>query len=121
MAHRQCFRRVLPVTQTFFAVLLGGVGLWQRNQILSDRHSFGWHSTARFHVWPLPFKFAVISNLPAFMAGSVVFWPLSSLWPELSEVTQLAPCVLFVPILWYWVGSHLDRTPAIPARARVLR
>ena len=110
----QC-RRVLPVVQTGLAALLGGLGLWQRNEILS--HSWGgWNSTGRFHVWPWPFKFAVISNMPAFLAGSLLSWPMANLLPGFSEPAQLAPCLLFVPALWYWVGSRLDRRLPVMAQ-----
>ena len=30
-------------------------------------------------------------------------------WPELPEFVQIAPSLLFVLILWYRVGSRLDR------------
>ena len=33
-----------------------------------------WDTTARFHVWPWPYKFAFVSNFPAFMAGSLLSW-----------------------------------------------
>jgi hypothetical protein len=31
-----------------------------------------WNSTARFHVSPRPYKSAVVSNIPAFMAGALL-------------------------------------------------
>ncbi|MBZ5553343.1 MAG: hypothetical protein LAO21_11530 [Acidobacteriia bacterium] len=102
------FRKVLPIAQTILALLFAGLGLWQRNQILS--HSwFGWNSTARFHVWPWPFKYAVVSNTPAFLAGMLLSWPVDSLWPRLPEPIQISLALPFIPILWYWVGSRLDR------------
>ena len=111
MASKRLFRRILPASQVALAGLLGGWGLWQRNQILSHDYLFGigWNSTARFHVWPWPFKFAVVSNFPAFLAGSLLSWPVSIIWPKLSEPVGEVPSLLFVPILWYWVGSRLDR------------
>jgi hypothetical protein len=102
------FRRLLPVAQTAMAVLFGGLGFWQRSEILS--HSWlGWNSTARFHVWPWPYKFAVVTNTPAFLVGLLLSWPIGGLWPELPESVQIGPSLLFVPMLWYWVGSRLDR------------
>ena len=106
------FRLLLPVVQTMASALFGGVGLWQRNKILSQP-LFGdqtlWESTARYHVWPWPYKFAVISNTPAFLAGWLASWPIGSLWPEVPEAFELAPTALFVALLWYWVGFRLDR------------
>src|SRR5258705_8498642 len=106
MTHRKQFRRILPIAQVMLAGLFGGLGLWQRNQILSHDYLFGigWNTTARFHVWPWPFKFAVISNLPAFLAGLLLSWPIGAVRPELHEAVQLAPSLLFVLVLWYWIG-----------------
>src|SRR5208337_3129546 len=112
MSHKIRFRILLPVVETVSAALFGAVGLWQRNQILSQPF-FGdqtlWETTARFHVWPWPYKFAVISNMPAFLAGALASWPISTLWPELPEAVQLAPSLVFAPMLWYWVGRRFDR------------
>jgi hypothetical protein len=102
------FRRLLPVVQTVLAPLFGGLGLWQRNEILSYSF-FGWNSTAAFHVWPWPYKFAVVSNMPAFLAGSLVWWPIGVVWPAASEAVANARLLVLVPILWYRVGSRLDR------------
>lgn len=123
MSHEIRFRILLPVAQTVLAALFGGVGLWQRNQILSQRflgdQTF-WESTARFHVWPWPYKFAAISNLPALLAGALVSLPINTLWPELPEAVELAPSLVLVAMLWYWVGRRLDRrSPGIGA-ARML-
>jgi hypothetical protein len=106
------FRKLLPISQTAFAMLFGGWGLWLRNSILSRPFlgdSTGWDSTLRFHVWPWPFKFAAILNMPAFLAGSLLSWPLDSIWPGLPESVSCLPVLLFVPLLWYWIGSWLDR------------
>ena len=106
------FRVLLPLVQCFLAALCGGAGLWQRSAILSRRF-FGeqtlWDSTARFHVWPWPFKFAVIENLPAFHASALFSWPIGAWKPDMSEGVQLAPSLLFVLVFWYWIGSQLDR------------
>src|SRR5215471_2333458 len=56
-----------------------------------------------------PFKFAVIENLPAFLAGILLSWPIGVLKPDLPEAVQLAPSLLFALVLWYWIGSRLDR------------
>jgi uncharacterized integral membrane protein len=113
MAQESQFRRILPVLQTGLAIFFGGWGLWVRNSILS-RPFFGestwWDSTARFHVWPWPFKFAAILNMPAFLAGSLLSWPLPTLrTPGLSEAFWGLPVLLFVPLLWYLVGAWLDQ------------
>jgi hypothetical protein len=106
------FPALLAIAQTFIAALFGGVGLWQRSHILSQTF-WGdqtlWDSTARFHVWPWPFKFAVITNIPAFFAGALVSLPIHSLWPKVPEAVDLAPSLVFVAMLWYWVGSRLNR------------
>ncbi len=108
MGRAKQFRWILPVAQTILAALFGGWGLWERNQILS--HSFlGWNSTARFHVWPWQFKFAAVLNMPAFLCGMLLSWPIGNLWPKLSESVQAAPTLVFVALLWYWIGCWLDR------------
>ncbi len=106
------FRTVLPVVQCGLAALFGGLGLRQRSAILS-RTFWGdqtlWESTARFHVWPWPYKFAVISNLPGVLAGLLSSWPLGLIWPDMSEYVADVPSLFCAAILWYWVGSRLDR------------
>jgi hypothetical protein len=111
MSSRRRFCRILPASQVALGVLFGGWGLWQRNQILSHDYLFGivWNTTARFHVWPWPFKFAVIENLPAFLAGVLLSWPIGAVKPDLPESVQLAPSLFFVLVLWYWIGLRLDR------------
>jgi hypothetical protein len=109
MAQELRFRIVLPVAEFGIAALLGGIGLWQRSAILSRPFFVGqtsWDSTARFHVWPWPYKFAAVSNLPALFCGSLLTIPMK---PTLPEALQLAPTLFFVWFLWYWVGSRLDR------------
>jgi|SRR5271169_1064793 hypothetical protein len=101
------FRKLLPITQTFVAAVFGGWGLLLRASII--RNSLGWNSTLRFHVWPWPLKFAAILNMPAFIAGVLVSWPLDSLRPGLPESISVLPTLLFVPLLWYWVGAWADR------------
>jgi hypothetical protein len=60
-------------------------------------------------VWPWPFKFAVIENLPAFLTGVLLSWPISIAKPDLPEAVQLSPCLLLLAILWYLIGLALDR------------
>ena len=106
------FRKTLPISQTAIAMFFGGWGLWLRNSILSRPfwgNSTLWDSTARFHVWPWPFKFAAVLNMPAFLAGSLLSWLLDALQPGLPESVSILPVLLCVPLLWYWVGSRLDR------------
>ena len=118
MPGRTRFRFVLPIAQTVAAVALGSFGLWQRHSILNrpgwgDRQTL-WDTTARFHVWPWPFKFAVASNIPAFLTSSLVTLPVK----QISEWTGLMLVVLFVPLLWYGVGRRLD-SAGEPAKAWV--
>ena len=107
MVRETQFRRVLPALQTAIAVSLGGWGLWLRSSILSRPFlgSTGWNSTAVFHVWPWPFKFAAILNMPAFLAGGLLSWPLDYFRPGLPEWVSALPVLLLIPLLWYWVGS----------------
>jgi hypothetical protein len=105
------FRQLLPALQAAIAALFGGWGLWQRNQILSQDYLFGigWNTTARFHIWPWPYKFAAISNFPAHLAGLLSTVPISAVRPTLPEAFQHIPTLVFVLILWRWVGSRFDR------------
>ena len=109
MASKAQFCRILPASQVALAAAFGGWGLWQRNQILSHDYLFGtgWNSTARFHVWPWPYKFTAISNLPALFAGLLLTIPISAIKPTLSETLQLAPTLVFVFLLWVRVGAAI--------------
>lgn len=112
MDRERRFCTLLPVAQCGLAAVFGGFGLWQRSAILSRPFLEGqtfWDTTASFHVWPWPFKFAVVSNLPAFLAGVILSWPIGAIWPRLPEAAQLAPSLLFALVLWYCVGAWLDR------------
>lgn len=112
MIPRIQFRRVLPVVQTGLALSFGGWGLWIRNSILNQRFlgdSTLWDSTARFHVWQWPYKFAVVLNIPAFLIGSSLSLLLEVFRPGLPELVLIIPVLLFVPILWYLIGAWLDR------------
>ena len=106
MARALRFRIVLPIAECGFAALFGAVGLWQRSAILSRPLFEGqtlWDSMARFHVWPWPYKFAVVSNMPAFMAGSLL--------ASVADRCGVAPSV----------RVHPDRTiPSVCVRALVL-
>jgi hypothetical protein len=113
MAQGIQFRKILPIIQTALAVVLGGWGLWLRNSILSRPFLVGttfWDSTARFHVWPWPFKFAAVLNMPAFLVGSLLSLPLGAIFPRLPELISIVPVLLLVPLLWYWIGSWLDNS-----------
>lgn len=102
------FRTLLPVAQFLIAVLFGGVGLWQRHLIL-NQSEFVRNSTDPWHVWPWPWRFAEITNTPAFFAGLLLSWPFKDHLRGLPEWVQIAPSLLFVPPLWYWFGAMLDR------------
>ena len=108
MVREAHFRKLLPIAQTLVAAVFGGWGLWLRDSII--RNSLGWNSTLRFHVWPWPFKFAAVLNMPALVVGLLLSWPLEILRPGLPESVSTLPTLLFVPLLWYWVGSWADRT-----------
>jgi hypothetical protein len=108
MASRPQFKRLLPILQTALAAVFGGWGLWQRTTILSNS-PFKWTSTLRFHVWPWPFQFAVIQNVPAFIAGSLLLRPLDTFGRAIPEWVSLLPSLLLVPILWWLIGSWVDR------------
>ena len=107
------FQRLLPVLQCGFAALFGGWGLRERSAILSrvftaDGQTL-WDTTARFHVWPWPFKFAVVTNAPAFLCWALVSWPLGEELPKAPEVAIAAPSLFFVALLWLAVGRWIDR------------
>jgi len=92
------FRRILPIAQTAVAMFFGGWGLCARNSILSRPfwgNSTGWDSTARFHVWPWPFKFAAVLNKPAFLTGALLSWLFDALRPGLPE------SISYLPVLFY--------------------
>ena len=38
-------------------------------------------------------------------------------WPSVPEYVANIPALLFVPLLWYWVGSRLDRRWGVADRA----
>src|SRR6266704_745295 len=101
MANSTYSRVWLPVVQLALAAVFGGVGISRRNQILNQvwLDQTLWHSTARFHVWPWPFKLAFILNLPAALIAAVVEWPLGKIWPNLPELIGWLLCLPFVAIL----------------------
>ena len=107
------FHILLPAAETVLAGLFGGIGLWQRNQILG-RPFLGdqtlRESTARFHVWPWPYKFAAISNMPAFLAGGLVSLPINALWPELPEDVFLESIDLLIRQDHAWVPSAPEQS-----------
>src|SRR4051812_10725154 len=108
MAAKTRFRVFLPIGQTATAAIFGAVGLWQRISFL-NRPAFAdgqtmWDTTARFHVWPWPYRFAVASNVPAFLASALVSLSVQ----RMSEWTELVLWLVLVPPLWYLVGRRLD-------------
>jgi hypothetical protein len=107
MSREIYFQRILPPFATIAAIVLGEWGLWLRGVII--RNSMGWDSTVRFHTWPWPFKFAAVVNLPAILAGLLLSWPLDPLKPDFPELISFLSVLLFVPLLWYWIGAWLDR------------
>src|SRR5262249_34884148 len=73
-----------------------------------------WDTTARYHVWPWPWKFAVVTNTPAFLTWALISWPASDRWPTIPEAAMAAPSLLFAAILWYAVGSWFDQRWGAP-------
>lgn len=106
------FRIVLPVAQSVLALILGGIGEWQRRRILSGSSIFfsdGWHSSARFHVWPWPLKFAVITNAPPMLPGMLLSLLVAIASEEIAGIVLLILAILSGPAFWYWIGSRFDR------------
>lgn len=111
MAPALRFRGILPIAQTAAAAVFGGWGLWQRSAILSRPFLGGTlgDTTARFHVWPWPYKLAAVSNMPAALATALLSVPLESLRPGLSELALNTPSLPLIYVFWYWIGRRLDR------------
>jgi hypothetical protein len=111
------FRMWVAVLATTIAEGFGAVGLWQRNHVLSQPLFMGqtlWESTARFHVWPWPFKVGAISAFPAFLGGSIVMMPVNLMIGTLPETAELLPAGALSLLLWYWVAARLERySPAM--------
>jgi hypothetical protein len=126
MARELQFRVILPVAECGFAGLFGGIGLWQRFAILSRPLFEGqtlWNSTARFHVWPWPYKFAVVSNMPAFFAGSMLLehsfvglgFAVAATPEDLEERAELFACLVRSHLaqrtmfVWLEQVGHVER------------
>ncbi len=112
MARKYQFSALLPIIEFCIATAFGGVGLRQRYALLSRplfQDQTLLDTTARFHIWPWPYKFAVIANLPAFFAGSITSAPLQLKWPAFPEYLEALFVLIFVPFLWYWIGRRFDR------------
>lgn len=91
--------------------------MWERITSINDSW-LGWNSTLRFHVWPWPFKFAVVQNTPAFLIGLLLSRPIDSFKPGLPEWVSLLPSLLLVPLLWYLIGVWLDRKRVLGRTSR---
>lgn len=105
------FRAILPLAQCVAAAMFGGSGLWERHFILDQPVGDGtwWDSTARFHIWPWPYKFVAVTNFPAFLAGLLLGYPITERWPRLSEYAMFALSLPFIALLWFAVGQWFDR------------
>jgi hypothetical protein len=66
-----------------------------------------------FHREHWAYKFAAVSNLPAVL-GALARAPLAVIWPGMADYVMDLTALLFVPPLWYWVGSRLDRRWCLP-------
>lgn len=115
------YRALLPAIQTVSAILCGGIGLSQRNAILKQP----WlgeqtmaDTTARFHVWPLPLRFALVNNLPALTSLGVIGWPLSRVWPGMPIGLWLSLLIACTYANWYLIGRRLDSEPSARKRQR---
>lgn len=105
------FRLLIAIAGTGVVEAFAAVGLWQRNHILNQPFFMGttmWESTARFHVWPWPYKFAAILALPAFIGGWIAMVPFRLLLPTIPEAVDLLPTGALALLLWYWVASRLE-------------
>jgi hypothetical protein len=75
MAPSARFRYTVPVVQCCLAGMLGVFGLRERAAILSRPFLKGvtvGETTASFHIWRWPFKFAVTMNVPGFVCGGLI-------------------------------------------------
>jgi hypothetical protein len=105
-------RIFLSVGQFVCAGLFGGIGLWERLSTLNQTIGNAplWEATAPLHLWPLPYKFAAILNMPAALAGMLFSAFASASGPVVSEVVGgIVSLVLTLP-LWYWIGFRFDCT-----------
>ena len=112
------FRWLVTAGGTAVAAAFGAVGQWERNRILNQPFIEGstlWDTTARFHVWPWPFKLAAIWNMPAFIGGSILMLPFRLIWTTLAEAADFVPEAVLTVFLWYRVGSRLE-TYSLTAR-----
>jgi hypothetical protein len=103
------FRTWLPLSQCLLGGLFGLLGAWQRVSVLGQSE-FGqslWNTTARFHVWPWPYKLALSINLPSFLMGTLVASPFVML-PELAEYLVMALAALLGIPIWRAIGSRID-------------
>jgi hypothetical protein len=119
MLETRTFRMLLALVESLVAAFFGGWGLAQRAAILNQSFlgTTLWNTTASSHVWPWPYKFASILNMPALLAGLLLTIPAAHMTPRLSETLQLLPTLFLVFVLWFWIGSHLDRYWTITAKA----
>src|ERR1700739_4149481 len=104
------FRILLPVVLTTLSVVLYSWGIQERNAILTKAGSWGWHSTAVYHVCPLPFRVAVVLNRPAAVVVALLALPIDRVWPgRIPNVVAYPFAVMLVYLLWYLVGRRIDR------------
>lgn len=97
--------------QLVLAGVSGGVGRWQQVQIRNEPFLNGasnWDTTARFHVWPWPYKFAAVANTPALLGSLPFSSGIAMLIGGASEFAEMIPSLLLVPVLGYWIGGKLE-------------
>lgn len=59
-----------------------------------------------YHVRPWPFRLALVLNVPAFLGGALVWWPIDKFASNLPEAVVCGGLLPFVFVLWYWIGRH---------------
>jgi len=57
----------------------------------------------------LPIQFVAVANFPALVAGLLAGLPIDACWRGLPEWVVLSPTLLFIVLLWYWIGHWFDR------------
>jgi hypothetical protein len=104
------FRALLPFAHALIGGIFGTLGAWQRvsalNRPIWDGETL-WHTTARFHFWPWPYKFALSINWPAFLGAALLSSALGNS-PQIDDYAAMALSALFAIPIWYWIGSRFD-------------
>src|SRR3954454_21026050 len=105
------FGLLLGVSQAIVAACFGGFGTYQRNRILNqpflDNQTL-WETTARFHIWPWPLKFAIIMNFPAAVGTAIFSLPLAMALPrKIADAVEVVVLFTFVFVIWFSIASRI--------------